>query len=89
MNYAQLSKLNRAQLIDAQGEAMMNCDHATLRRIAKIMTGFKPDAMVSEEPSNSGFTYIKDEVEDANPAGPHTIARSKYDDFLTRSFWAE
>ena len=66
----------------------MTQDTETLKRIAKIMTGFKANAMTqTEEPSNSGFTYIKDEVEDLDQPGYQTQMRAKHDDFLTRSFW--
>lgn len=81
MTYTELYKLNRAQLLQAQGEAIMTQDTETLKRISKILTGFKPQAMTA------GLTYLKDEVEDLDQPGYQTQIRAKHDDFITRSFW--
>ena len=61
MSYAELIEMNHSQLIDAQARAMREMDNETLRKIAKVMTGFRPEIPRKKQVP---VTYLKKEVED-------------------------
>ena len=64
MTYSQLTQLSRPALLQAQQDAIMTQDHATLKRIANIMTGFSN--LIKEEPKEQPQIWMKREVEDVN-----------------------
>ena len=53
--------MSRSQLIEAQEVAMANMDNDTLRKIAIVMVGFKPQSL-RQDPKP--MTYLKEEVQD-------------------------
>ena len=66
MNYAQLSQLNRAQLIEAQEAAILTQDTDTLRRIADLLVNFERLQTPAQNDSAQGLTWLNAEVEDIN-----------------------
>lgn len=77
MTNLQLSQMNRAQLIEAQEQAILTQDHDTLRRIADWMTSF--DRLNNDGLSRAQRTWLNEEVEDLT-------ADFDYDE-CERSFW--
>ena len=68
MNYAQLSQLNRAQLIEAQEAAILTQDTDTLRRIADLLVNFERLQTPAQNDSAQGLTWLNAEVEDIDDA---------------------
>lgn len=79
MNYSTLTSMTRAQLIEAQEQAIMTCDHNTLRRISDVLTGF--DRLNREPAAPAQFTWLSAEV-------PDLTGDAEYDE-LAHSFWVD